>query len=390
MAVYLVYRNPHESPLGRKIVKFRDKSLLKWFQRNWLRLEDLSEVELAEHEGGCLFLMGRSAEIFDGYVEGFEPIWNAMLTGEPPETERQLTRWLRTIKFPRIHVAPGGHAWQAEIEGCEIAFVAMMFDDHHVKANPKRTAYLLHRKQRLPTKIVPNAKRFVWRGEDRVIGRKGSDRGSVFAIVMTIEDNAFLTPPIALHRFAGVRLPGFVDYLKSEQLQPKPGGHRLNDPGCWPKELDMLRWFAISSKPRASFKSILVEMLANYPQSYSDLYSGLMMGDLESCEANMETVREQIEERESRFKERKAETKSKHKVIPHPDFFQCTKHFAKVGFRSESIRLSRGPSQWDNRNEAIYFFDDLWAASHPELASSLLHSSCEGMCAFKIAGRNWQ
>ena len=391
MAVHLVYRNPHESPLGRKIVKFRDKNLLSWFQRNWLLLADLNDEQKAEFEANSLHLMERSEEIFGSYLEGFEAIWNAMLRrGEPPETERQLTRWLRTIKHPKIHVAIGGHAWQAEIDACEIAFVAMMFDDKHASAYPERTTYLLYRKQRLPTRTDPDPKRFVWRGGGRDIGRKGKQPGSVFAVVMTIEDNAFLTPPFALHRFAGVRMPGFVDYLKGKQLQPKPGGHRYNDPGCWPKELEMLRWFAISSKSRSSFKSVLLEMLANHPQSYSDLYSGLMMGDSDSCHTNMELVRREIEARDERMKERQAKRKKEYKSIHHPDFVQCSPHFAKVGFRNETIRLSRGPSQWDNRNEAIYFFDDLWAASYPNLAKSLLYSGCEGMSAFKIPNRSWQ
>ncbi len=72
------------------------------------------------------------------------------------------------------------------------------------------------------------------------------------------------------------------------------------------------------------------------------------------------------------------------------EILQCTKHFAKVGFRNETIRLSRGPSQWDNYNEAIYFFDDIWAASHPNLAKSLLYSGCEGMSVFKIPNRSCQ
>jgi hypothetical protein len=391
MAVYLVYRNPHESPLGRKIVKFRDKTLLRWFQRNWLLFSDLSDGQKAEFEANCLHLMERSEEIFGSYFEGFEAIWNAMLRrGEPPETERQLTRWLRSIKRFTIYVASGGHAWQSQIDACEIDFVAIMFDDQHAEAHPQRTTYLLHRKQRLPTKVDPEPKRFVWRGGGRVIGQKGKQLGSVFAVVMTIEDCTFLTPPSAVYRFAGVRLPGFVDYLKGKQPQRKPSGHRYDDPGCWPKELEMLRWFAISSRPRSSFKSVLLEMLANHPQSYSDLYGGLMMGDSDSCHTNMELVRREIEVREERVKERQAKRKKEYESIHHPDFLQCSPHFAKVGFRNETIRLSRGPSQWDNRNEAMYFFDDLWAASHPNLAQSLLYSGCEGMSAFKIPNRSWQ
>ena len=115
-----------------------------------------------------------------------------------------------------------------------------------------------------------------------------------------------------------------------------------------------------------------------------------MMGDLESCQADMKSIQEQIKDSEKKYQDQNAARKSKYKGIPHPDFVQCTKHFAKVAFRNETIHLSRGPSQWDNRNEAIYFFDDLWAASHRDLAKSLLYSGCEGMCAFKIPGRSWQ
>ena len=84
-----------------------------------------------------------------------------------------------------------------------------------------------------------------------------------------------------MYRFAGVRLPEFVDYLKGDRLQPQPGVKQYNDPAFWPKELDMLRWYAIKSKPRASFKSVLLEMLSNHPQSWSHLYGGQMMGDLD-------------------------------------------------------------------------------------------------------------
>ena len=255
MSVYLVYRNPHESPLGRRIVKFRDRNLLDWFQRNWIRLDELSDYEKSEFENGSLFFGERTEALFSGFVEGFNGIWKAMLKkGDPPKTERQLKSWLEKIGLPRVFVAAGGHAWQAEVEGCEINFVAMMFDDDHIKKHPERTDFLVRKQQKLPTKISADPKRFRWNGRRYIKGQKGKQPGAVYAIVMVIEDNSFITPPECVFQFKGVRLPGFVNYLQGEQPAPTEDGHLYSDRGCWPKELRMLRWFAIKNSAKTSLK----------------------------------------------------------------------------------------------------------------------------------------
>ena len=130
-------------------------------------------------------------------------------------------------------------------------------------------------------------------------------------------------------------------------------------------------------------------MLDNHPLSYADLY-GDMMGDLDSCRQNFEQVEIGIKERVARHNESNARLKKEYKTIQHDDFVQFSKHFVQIGFRSEAIRIKRGPSQWDNRNESIIFFDDIWAGSHPDLAKNLLYYGSQGMCAFRIPGRGWQ
>ena len=310
--------------------------------------------------------------------------------GDPPETERQLKSWLEKIDYPRIHVAAGGHAWQAIVEGSEINFVAMMFDDDHIEKHPDRTTFLVRKQQKLPTRVSAEPKRFRWNGPGYVIGRKGKHRGTVYAIVMVIEDNLFITPPLCSFRFNGVRLPGFVKYLQSEQPPQTANGRRYSDRGCWPKELEMLRWFAIKNRATTSFKNVFQEMLDNHPLSYADLYQGKMMGGLDSCRQNIEVVQRDIKEREATHKASKARIDKEYKTIKHDDFVQFSKHFVQVGFRSEAIRIKRRPSQWDNRNETIMFFDDIWAGSHPDLAKSLLYYGSQGMCAFPIPGRRWQ
>ena len=388
MTVYLIHRSTYIVPLGRSVKTFRDESLFAWFKRNWATKADAVEYY---GDGEWNDWGDRTRRITGtGWIYGFNRIWDQMAMRDPPASDQEWQEWLGSFDYPEsgpIHT--NGHALQVRTDDDEFDQAILMFDSHYLEANPEITEFLLYKKQRLPVRVKKNVDPFNWNGDHRVLGRPGEGEGSVFVALMTAEGSELTQ---GVFRFKGVQMPGLVEYLRGPQPKLEDKKEYWTSPAVWPAELRMLRWFAISSDQGTPTQDVFDAMLAANPWTNAHLYykynsrakdqgAGFLMGDEKSCRKDFQTIEKHLAERAEKFAKREqkfvayqdSKPKSNTTYIQHEDFVQNEKHLFQVGFRRESILNSRGPSHFDNATGAIYVFDDVWAASYPDLAGSLLN-----------------
>lgn len=388
MAVFLIHRSTYIPPLGRSVKTFPDESLFAWFKRNWATEADAVEYFGA---GECSDWGDRTERITGtGWIYGFDTIWDQMAMREPPQSEKEWREWLASFNYPESGpVETNGNALQVSTDDDEFDQAILMFDSDYLEQNAAVTKFLLHEKQSLPTKVEKSATLFSWDGEHRILGRLGEAEGSVYVALMTT-DGGEITQGV--FRFAGVRMSGLGEYLRGPQPQLKDKKDYWTSPAVWPAELRMLRWFAISSEVGTSTRDVFDAMMAanprtdaylfyNYNSRAKDKGAGFLMGDEKACRKDFKTIQQRLAERAEKFAERgqkfvtyqDSKPRKNTTYVQHKDYVQNEKHLFQVGFRRESIRDSRGPSHWDNVTGTIYIFDDIWAASYPDLASSLLN-----------------
>lgn len=392
MSIYLIHRSTYVPPSGRSVKTFRDGSLFAWFKRNWATKSDAA---VYYGDGECNDWGDRTQRIAGtGWIYGFDTIWDQMALRDPPASDQEWRKWLGSFDYPESGpIQTNGHALQVETNDDEFHQAILMFDSHYKEANPSVTEFLLHKQQRLPVKIRTSAEGFSWNGDYRVLGRRGEGEGSVFVALMTTEGGELTQ---GVFRFQGVQMPGLVEYLRGPQPQLDDKRNYWTSPAVWPAELRMLRWFAISSDEGTSTRDVFEAMLAANPGTDAYLYyeynsrakdngAGFLMGDEKSCRKDFQSIEKRLAERAEKFAERGQEfvtyedlkPKPNTTYVQHEDFVQNNKHFFQVGFRSESIRSSCGPSHFDNVTGTIYIFDDVWAASYPDLASSMLNCGAQ-------------
>jgi len=388
MSVYLIHRSTYVVPLGRSIKSYRDQSLFSWFRRNWATKDDAVEYY---GDGEPNDWGDRTKRITGtGWIYGFDTIWDQMALREPPESEKDWSEWLSSFDYPESGpIRTDGKSLQVATDDDEFDQAILMFDADFKKQNPALTKFLFHKKQSLPARVKKTKPRFDWDGEHRVLGRDGDGEGSVYVALLTTQGGEITQ---GVFRFSGVQMPGLVEYLRGPQPKLKNKKDYWTSPAVWPAELKMLRWFAISSAEGTATQEVFDSLMAANPRTDAYLYynyqskakdrgAGFLMGDEKSCRKDHELVEKRMAERIEKFAERgqkfvtyqDSKPRKNYTYVQHNDFVQNEKHLFQIGFRRESIRDSRGPSHFDNVTGAIYIFDDIWAASYPDLASSLLN-----------------
>ena len=99
MGVHFVYRSGYENPLGHRLESFDDENLLAWFQRNWLKMEDVPNdlVEWFTCIDGTRqleidddFLEERTEKILGRFVYGFWEVWTSMIQNPQPQSNDEL------------------------------------------------------------------------------------------------------------------------------------------------------------------------------------------------------------------------------------------------------------------------------------------------------------
>ena len=334
--VYLVYRTPDETPLTRRVHKFDDVTMFDWFQRIW---PELSEESLGNHSG----------RVDDELNGGMYCLMEDMREhGETPGSPAELTQWLDGRSFGEGSVKAVEHAFQAYTDDDEFDLVTLVFDDEFRKQNPDRTEFLLREEWALPDQYddhVSTDKPFIWEGATNKLKPIGENEGSVYACLVVIDDGGWLSDLLGPYEFQGVRLPGFVDFLRTvpeEVIQESENIKKWFTPEKWRTEFVELRRIAMAED---------VEDLGSLLKSYD-------------------------RQAQAKFESKPDNPRSYWKSKWLPSKIQSGDHFAQIAFTERST--SRDNKTYDC-TVSWYFFDDVWAAAHSDLAKSILWAAKKDM-----------
>lgn len=376
MAVHFVYRSAYETPLGRRIVQFPDESLRAWFHRNWVTADDLPGYTTDFSQEWLCRAADHTERMLGGSVYGFHAIWAAMLElPQPPESEDDMVTWLDGIAYPEGQVQAQPHMLQIPTDDDELDLAVLMFDGDYAMQHPDRASYPLWKHQALPDTIAESADTFSWDGPVNDLLPHGNSDGDVYLIFVVIHDTSWLIDLYGAFRFRGLRLPGLVEHLQSNKpkIAEQEAWFAWIPSGTWPHEMRLLRWAAINSPHGVGLGTVLrdvdsldpdvcVEYVGASRNSVADP-DMFLLGDFAVCRQEWQDV-------EKRRKQAALTSKRQRQ----PTYFQVTPHLAQLGFTDGS---ADSDSPRGNLNTQWIMFDDLWAASHPDLASSLLWWACE-------------
>ena len=376
MGVYFVYRSGYENPLGHRLESFEDLDMLTWFQRNWLKLDDIPPdlfewstcIDGSQYlEIDYEFLARRTDSILGRFVYGFDAVWTSMAQNPLPQSNSELVTWLESIDYPEGEVLARRNAFQAATGDDERDLRVMMFDSSFAEENPNRVALFLHNDLELPTKSSPVIGEFNWLGKSEVLNSLDRLSKSTYCIFVVLEDTAWLSPPKGVFQFAGIDLKS----LAGELRQPVEFNHAQ-----WPSELRMLRSLAFRY-PEMNTQELLEVFIESEPFDNASLFDSwqsgecferYLLGDSAQVNAEFSGIAE-------RFHQRIDPDNKNHSS-------QFSDNLVRIGYHVEDSDSFR-----NSYHLAMYFFDDLWARANADLATSLLHYGSDGMCLFERGSR---
>ena len=328
MSVYFVYRSHYEGPSGKHLRVFDGDSVLGWFQSAWERSKAADDVSgWLKAELGC--------EVY-GLASIFEAARDESLP--PPTSDRKLKTYLEEHLYVEGEILFKSHAIQVLTDDDEIELAYYFFDDHYLRDNPGRAAYLLHDDWRL-SKISGNDP-YQPSFTISEIRPAGNNQGTTYLAFLAFYDSLNLTDldVEGPRRIEGVRLPELCEYLHEA------------DPGQdWPFELKLLRsQVSIEGDLRAAFVQAARFPVHEIMNSMNHSKRGFGLAD--QAREEFESILAGIAEKDRRYD-------------PSKSIIEIGDHLAQlclhVGWMAEMYH------QW-------IIFDDLWAGANPALAEGIL------------------
>jgi uncharacterized protein (TIGR02996 family) len=360
MAVYFVYRSHYGDPAGKRLARFDDESVLAWFRNHW---GDRGQLDA---------LLGF-------HVYGLDTVFNHGPDEErpPPETDEQLERYLREDLYSEGPVLYQPHLLTVQTEDDELQVCYYVFDDHYLAEHGRLAAYLLNDGWSLPG---DHAEAGDWKPAEPTEpypSLAGKGQGAVYLVFNFYEDSYNLSPT---GRIDGVRLPDLARYLCEEDPTRCPGGflflirsQLLSSPVTGEAVEDAFRQ-AILANPGddaswAAYSDWLQER-DQWPVGMALLEQAL------SAVARMPVAHLPGEEiwlvrpgpvaEDGAFVARLlADLPPGRAPDPAKGRLQVQEHLAQVCLHTDRWGETDLYQQW-------IFFDDLWAAAHPDLANALL------------------
>ncbi|MCI0463054.1 MAG: TIGR02996 domain-containing protein [Gemmataceae bacterium] len=368
MAVYFVYRSHYEGPSLKHLKRFSDATVLDWFRNRWKGIADLQGADQwVEQEMGCP-------------VYGFAFLFHAIAEhGLPvPKTSRQLQEILARHS-DHLYLLFTPHAIQVMTDDNEVEMAYYFFDDHFLARHSDRAAFLLNEGWRLPG----GQKDGPFRADTATnpLRPRGRWTGTTYCVFLAYFDYGNLTNIEGAWRLNGVRLPQLCLYL-AESAPTE----------AWPPELRLLRsqLFVVPVKVTRQERAFLATLRENPSddatwQVYSDWLeergqprapSRLLQSALQGVTRyRVDTMRDFLDledlglsdipaaRQEFEVLVKQVSENSSHR--PALSVSEVEDHVAQVG-------LHTARWGWKNLYHHWIFFDDLWAAAHPELARAIL------------------
>jgi uncharacterized protein (TIGR02996 family) len=367
MPVYFAYRSFDLGPTGKYLKRFEDDTVLAWFRRHWdhLAVEDIEQADERLTEAlGC-----------DGWFM-YNPFRMAAVQGlRPPKTDRTLLARLRRY-IGAGDFAGTPHCLQVFTEEDGEGGALYYFDGHFLKRSAGLAAYLLHDDWRLPSgagdgRFAPSV--------STDTRRVGDGPGATYVVILERESKYPLDDLADGYRIEGIRLPELAQFLCC--LPPDTndeGGHwhgRL-------RQLPALMLAGVKASDRTE-KALLRAVRsapgdalswaawADWRQERGGEPPGI--GLLRDAFTRRARFTGRLQEKLPRdpdlevgcraLLELEAKCRGELRAKPR-SLVHVEEHLAQmcldVGYTDEPYF-----SQW-------YFFDDLWASAHPDLANAIL------------------
>lgn len=322
--MYFVYRSHYEGTLSKWVCQLPDETVLAWFRRGWACEDPRTWVE---------------AELgVDVY--GLDSIFDEARKLNLPRPET--TSELRTLLHEHLYVEGGNdyirlddHSLRVRTDDDEVQLAYFFLDDDVVAAARDRLAYLLHESWPLPDRVsqplpfTPNVPVVL-------ASPAGTGQATTYAVFLTFYDGESLarSQPLA---FPGIDLPGLAKHLRAVDT---PRGN------AWPPELLVLR--ALIAPGEDTVRPAL-DRCNRWPGfNLNAIPWPALPEDHDAVHRRaMEIVAagEYIDDRR-----------------PEASLLRVDDHLAQLAIHCGD---SFGYQQW-------YLFDTTWAATHPNLAQSLL------------------
>ncbi|MEU5695459.1 hypothetical protein [Actinosynnema sp. NPDC020468] len=306
-----VYRSHYEGPLGKRVVTLPDDSVLAWFRRGWTAGEDWPSTEL----GGDVYGLG---SVFRAVLSHDLPV-----PGSVGELRAVLHEHLY-VEGDEDDIRLDDHSLRVRTDDDEVELAYYFLDDHVIAEEPSRLAYLLHESWPLPhtaggaTSFTPDVP---------VLPATGSGGGTstTYALFLTFYDGDSLgtTPPLS---FPGVDLPNLAAHLTSTTLDED-----------WPVELKVL--WALTTDDLAT----ALARCDHWPDYNDPTFARDHPTAHAAALPNLATT-------------------FAHGRDPSASLLRVDDHLAQFAMHVDTYF---GHRQW-------FLFDTTWAATHPDLAHSLL------------------
>jgi len=306
--VIFVYRSHYDGPLSKRVRVRPDASVLAWFQRGWYQ----------RHHDQWL-----SAEVGDD-VYGLHSIFDAAREHDlaVPRTMEDLQRLLEEHLYVEDQLRMDARTVRVLTDDDEVDLAYFFIDDAAVAAAPDRMAYLMHPDWPLPSRSGGEGG-FTPPVTVAAAAPDAGGPGTTYVVLLTIHSALTSTPPVA---FPGVRLAGLPAVLRSS-----------TPTDAWPPELVVLRALADDDS--------IGDALARVNRWPLFALDDPPWPDADQVDVAEIMAREVPKSRD-----------------PDRSLITVDEHIAQMAMHVDELF---GYAQW-------FIFDDVWAASHPELAASLL------------------
>lgn len=341
MTVHFVYRSHYHGPTGLYRRSFDDATVLDWFVNRWQgrSSEDDSAHELAEEYLGTAVY---------GFGSLFQRIDEEGLPA--PRTEHELVEELREHLYIEGEILASPHLLQMLTDDDEIQLAYYFFDDTYLAKHGRRAALLLHDDWRMPEDCGAGGFKPT-EPTRRVAKAKGA--GATYIIVNGFWDSGNLEDKEgAASRVDGIRLPELARQLAGDD---KLAEHH--------PDLQLLQslLFPKGKKPKDPADPFLFALRDNP----ADELAWIAFSDW-LAERGQHSSGALVLERALR-------AASRHGIEEYPNWkFNPKKSLVQV---ADHVAVwCRHVARWDKRDlyHQWWFFDDLWASAHPDLANALL------------------
>jgi hypothetical protein len=389
MAVYFVFRSHYDEPSGKCLRRFDDATVLDWFRRHWGLVD---EEDVASE---------RIDELLGWPVEPFTDLFGAAyrLKLPPPEAIEQLEEYLlehydgtdgTVLCEPNVVTI-------RSVDDCNMEACSYLFDDAYLAEHGPRAAFLLHEGWQLPGGHA-EAGGYEPGEPTEEIGPPGDGAGTSYLVFLfyDYENEGNLSGLWGGQRIEGVRIPDLAAWLALKldsvedrfllllrsQLFAAPFTRARVEEGfrqvLLKADEDADAWRQQAEPALMAYSDWLQERqdrpagLLFLEQALKALFR-LPVAHLPDCEggpigAVRRRLQAALENDEVISHIENAPVGDDAFPLPRLCHFHVEEHLAQLCLNTEHWRGFRRAElyhQW-------IFFDDRWAAAHPELADAIL------------------